>query len=236
VSWLITVALEVEAKLIIGYLSITKPVGGRVCFVGQFPGLAVNKVFLVLTGIGQVNAAQSTVAAVEYLGNIEVIVNLGCAGAYPKSGLIIGQVAVANLAIHADLGMYFSDASYYSTLEIIGIPLLRDYTEHQFFNCFPVNKKISKLFCVNKLKEIKYGSFATVSQVSGDISMAQILGIRWGAIIEDMETAAVAQIAAWYGLPFIALRGVSNLVGQRKIDVRLGAEAAQKFLLNVLIG
>jgi adenosylhomocysteine nucleosidase len=35
----------------------------------------------------------------------------------------------------------------------------------------------------------------------------------WGARVVDMESAAVAQVAHAHGLPFLALRSVSDLAG-----------------------
>jgi len=54
---------------------------------------------------------------------------------------------------------------------------------------------------------------------------------------EDMETAAVALIACRAGIPCTAIRGISNLCGDRNYRnwrLKEAAEAAQQELLNVL--
>jgi futalosine hydrolase len=53
---------------------------------------------------------------------------------------------------------------------------------------------------------------------------------RTGGICENMEGAAVAQVCALHGVPFLEVRGISNHTGDRDLsrwDVRKGAEIAQ---------
>lgn len=230
-SWLITVAMELEAGLLLDRLAPAPPVGGRLCFAGQLPGLAAGRrVFLVLTGLGQVNAAQATAVALERLAGVEAVLNLGCAGAYPGSGLEVGQAAAASEAIHADLGV--QSASRWHPLDLTGIQLMRGPGGRPVFNRLPVDLGLTDLICAAR-PGLARGPFATVNQVSGDPATARALEDRWGALLEDMETAAVAQVAAWHEKPFAALRGVSNIAGQRGLDVAAGAEAAQRVLLGL---
>jgi futalosine hydrolase len=59
------------------------------------------------------------------------------------------------------------------------------------------------------------GPCLTSSLVTGVLSEAQRLGARWGALAESMEGAAAAHICALYGVPFLEIRGISNLVTDR---------------------
>ena len=82
-TWLITVAMEMEARLLIERLAPAPTLDGRPSFAGELPGPAAGRrVCLLLTGMGQVNAAQATAAALERLAEVEAVLNLGCAGAY----------------------------------------------------------------------------------------------------------------------------------------------------------
>ena len=69
--------------------------------------------------------------------------------------------------------------------------------------------------------------------MSGDPATASVLELAWGAIVEDMESAAVGMVAALYNKPFAAVRGVSNQAGDRNLDLAAGAEAAQQVILSM---
>ena len=49
----------------------------------------------------------------------------------------------------------------------------------------------------------------------GVTAEAEELADRWDALAESMEGAAAAHICALYGVPFLEVRGISNLVGDR---------------------
>jgi futalosine hydrolase len=52
------------------------------------------------------------------------------------------------------------------------------------------------------------------------------LHARFDALCESMEGAAAAQICALYGIPFLEVRGISNLVEDRNRAAWRLAEAA----------
>jgi futalosine hydrolase len=183
----------------------------------------------LLTGLGQVNAAQAVTAALERLDDVEAIITLGCAGAYPTSGLVVGQAVTASEAVHADLGV-LTVGSWHS-LDFTSIPLTHDARDRPLFNRLPVDQALTDALCASR-PGLPRGPFATVNQVSGDSGTAQALEQRWAALLEDMETAAVAQVALLYAKPFAAMRGVSNIAGRRELDVAAGAEVAQRVLLG----
>lgn len=62
------------------------------------------------------------------------------------------------------------------------------------------------------------GPCVTSSLVTGVLSDAQNIGARWGALAESMEGAAAAHMCALYGVPFLEIRGISNLVTDRDRD------------------
>ncbi|MBI5521639.1 MAG: futalosine hydrolase [Desulfarculus sp.] len=223
--WLLAVAMEPEARLLIPLLEPAPALGRKPCFSGRLAG---RQVHLLLTGLGLVNAAQAVAAACERLAGLTAIINLGCAGAYAGSGLKVGDAALANEAVLADSGLLTSQA--WHPLERLGLPLLRDSQGRDHYHRWPCDPALNDLFAGAR-PGIRRGVFATVSQVSGDPATAAVMEQRWGALLEDMESAAVAQVAALYGLPCACLRGVSNIAGQRELDVAAGAGAAQEVLL-----
>lgn len=221
--WLLTAAMPMEARLLSGRLQAAPSLGGRRCFQGR---LGSRELILLLTGMGMVNAAQAVTAALESLGPVAGVINLGCAGAYAKAGLELGQAAVAEAMIFADQGVATSRRLH--GLEKISIPLLERPGRKPIYNRLPVDRELSQELSAGDLPQ---GAFATVGQVSGDASVASAVEQRWGAILEEMEGAAVAQVALHYGAPFAAVRGVSNQAGDRELDVLAGAEAAQRVIL-----
>jgi futalosine hydrolase len=60
------------------------------------------------------------------------------------------------------------------------------------------------------------GPCLTVSRVSGLQAEGEELARRWGAVAESMEGAAAAHICALYAVPFLEIRGISNMVVDRE--------------------
>lgn len=72
--------------------------GARELFLGSLFG---KKVALLHSGIGKINAASAVTALLETFEPEAVIVT-GCAGAYPQSGLQVGDLVLASEEILAD--------------------------------------------------------------------------------------------------------------------------------------
>jgi futalosine hydrolase len=181
------------------------------------------KIVHAVSGLGKVNAAHAATVIIKKHAP-SLIINFGVGGAYPSSGLGIGDVAFATKEIYADEGVLAADGL--KTLDLIGIPLFRAGRK-KYFNEFPVEKgslrKIigrmaaSKRYASAKFK-IGRGPFATVSACTGTMKRAREIEKRFGVICENMEGAAVAQICTIYQIPMIEVRGISNLVSDRDID------------------
>lgn len=65
-------------------------------------------------------------------------------------------------------------------------------------------------------RRLVQGPFVTSSSVTGLRSDADRVQARWGAVAESMEGAAGAHICALYGVPFLEVRAVSNMVVDRE--------------------
>lgn len=180
---------------------------------------------VVVSGIGDVNAALATQAAI-WQERPELILSVGIGGAYPGSGLQPGDVALASEMVYAQLGAM--DGDQFLDLKAMGFPVLPGN-----YGRFPAWKGTSL--------DLPTGPFLTVLTVTGSAEGAAALERRHpGALIEGMEGAGVAHAAALAGLPAGELRGVSNLVGPRdraswQIGPALGAmRGALERLLNAL--
>lgn len=223
--WLITIAMAPEARLLTARLQPSGEVGRRPCWRGVLAG---REVLLVLTGIGAVNAAQATTAALEAEPAIKAVFNLGCAGAHAHSGLRMGGAALATEVVLADMGV--QTEARLQGLDEVDIALAGRKSSEPVYNRIVCDPGLNELI-VRANPGLARGAFATVGRISGDPRTAEASARRWGVIMEEMEGAAVGLVARWYARPFAAIRGASNPAGLRELDVAAGAEAAERVLL-----
>lgn len=194
------------------------------------------EVLLAVTGVGKVNAASSITLLLQHTSP-DLLINTGCAGAYAGSGLAVGDLAVATSEIHADEGVLTLDG--WQSLELIGIPLITRRGK-AYFNEFPLSfqatRKALNLAAALGLP-MKQGKFLTVSTCSGTSAQGSEMTSRYNGICENMEGAAVAQVALRFGVDCLEIRGISNLVEDRDLagwDLSRAAEAAQRFILKLI--
>lgn len=185
---------------------------------------------LVSTGIGAVNAAHALTWQVEVQRPL-LVLQFGVAGAYVPAGLPVGAVACATEEIYGDLGVLTPEG--WQPADLIGIPLARG--DPPRFNRFPLDQGLvarAAAAC-----GARTGPFVTVAQCSGIQSAGDAFHRRFGALCESMEGAAAAHVCALYGVPFLEVRGVSNLVEDRDLsrwDIPGGARAAQQAALQMI--
>lgn len=195
---------------------------------------------LLHTGIGKASAAAATTALLAVCRPAALIM-LGCAGAYPESDLGIGDLALATAEIYGDEGV--QAPAGFLDLEAVGLPLV-EADGVRWFNRFPVDRQLLERArpllmqaadAVNR--KMKDGPFVTVSTCSGTARAGAELARRTGGICENMEGAAAAQVCTQQHVPFLEVRGISNLVEDRDLsrwNLRAGADMAQRAILTLL--
>lgn len=67
----------------------------------------------------------------------------------------------------------------------------------------------------NAAPAVLMGTCLTTSRVTGLRGQAEQAAALWGALAESMEGAAAAHVCALYRVPFLEIRGISNLVTNR---------------------
>jgi futalosine hydrolase len=198
------------------------------------------------TGIGKVNASAVTASVLSRFRTAEVW-NIGCAGAYGGSGLQTGDVLITLDCICGDEGILEKNGPVPASR--LGIPLvLKD--RRAFDDFFPLDEFLSRRqirnllpagdYCLDSSGEIqtrnsaggiekgdefklRYGPSLTVGMVSGDLQTAAERSKLYGALAENMEGSAVAQTCLLFDVPFLELRGISNMAGVRdKASWRIG--------------
>jgi futalosine hydrolase len=198
--------------------------------------IAGRHVILAATGIGKVNAASAATAILEHY-EPELLINTGCAGAYIGSGLSVGDLAMATVEVLGDEGVIAPDG--WRPLDSIGIPSLTK-AGNVFYNRFPMTRwALDKAGHVAETNGVSLhqGLFVTLSTASGSGERGAELFQRFGALCENMEGGAVAQVAALYGVDCLEIRGVSNMVEDRDLsrwDIPTAVERAQRFILDFI--
>lgn len=232
---LIIAAVRFETKLLEQALGTATPVKGPgfttlTGAVGRLP------VVICVAGVGKINAAAATASLIER-HQPQLVINTGCAGAYPGNGLAIGDLAVANVEILGDEGVTTSDG--WMDLREMDLPYLTKGNQ-RYFNDIPLSRHAAQK--AMQLADylgvgLTRGRFVTVSTCSGSLLKGEELVRRCGALTENMEGAAVALVCLRYGVDCLEIRGISNLVEERNLenwDIPRAVEAAQRFVLKYL--
>jgi futalosine hydrolase len=196
--------------------------------------LGGRRVVHVESGIGMVNAAHAATLLIHgYTPGLIILFGIG--GAYPASGLKVGDIAMAECEVYADIGVLEEDGL--RGLEATGFPLLRAGRK-KYFNTFPLETGIARsALRARGMPGIRPGVFLTVSQATGTKKRAMELQGKFGAICENMEGAAAAHICTRYGLPMLEMRGISNIVhgrDLRKWDKKLASENCQRAVMGLM--
>lgn len=181
---------------------------------------ADKSVAIVRMGVGPVNAAHAVTLAISR-SRPKAVVVCGIGGAYPGSGLAIGDVACAESECYGDLGA--TSPAGFLDLQALGFPLVDG--PDPIYNVLPL-----QLFPASRRVR-----FVTMSSCTGIAAAGREIAARTGGAVENMEGAAVVHVAALHGVPVGELRAISNLVTDRDPAawrVKDAATAAQEALLT----
>lgn len=232
---LIQAAVPRELELLTSMLEGRRS-GGRGLYPAIEGFLGESSLVCCAGGVGKANAAASATYLLEqYRPSLMIIT--GCGGAYPGSGLAVGDLAVASDELFADEGTATPDG--WLDLRAMQLPL---YTQQQrqYYNTIPLShhaaEKAMQLADTHGVR-LTRGRFLTVSTCSGTRARGLELRRRHQAICENMEGASCALVALRYGVPCLEIRGISNLVEDRDLsrwDLQLAIEAAQRFVIKVV--
>jgi futalosine hydrolase len=178
-----------------------------------------NRIRVIETGVGPVNAAHAATLAIVN-EKPDVIVVCGVAGAYPSSGLQVGDVVSASVEIYGDLGA--QSPTGFLDMQALGFPVVSSPTT--LFNELPMHV----------LPVTRAVKFVTLSTCSGTETAAREIEERTKGSVENMEGAAVAHVALMHGVRVGEIRGISNMVTNRDTTswrLKDAALAAQEGLL-----
>lgn len=170
---------------------------------GELAGVPV---VLAASGLGKANAAAALAALVASAGGaVRAVLQVGVGGAYPGAPVVMGAAALAASELDLDLGL--GRHPDWRDLEALAVP--GDETRNRIDLAGPA------LEAARAATGLPALAFATSDAVTADRDDAAYLAGRFGASVESMEGAGAARAAAALGVPFVELRGVSNLAGDR---------------------
>jgi futalosine hydrolase len=202
--------------------------------------LAAGPAPIVVTGMGAVNTAHALGRYLATHPRPSLVIQTGIAGAYVPSGVAVGSVLLASEEMYGDVGVITPEG--WLPADAIGIPLVAATAATPArFNQFPCDPAlVARAASVCGPLIARTGRFLTLAQVTGVRAIGDALHRRFNALCESMEGAAAAQVCAIHDVPFLEVRGVSNLVedrdraGWRIADAAEAAQAAVRRLIEQL--
>lgn len=190
----------------------------------------IYKIDVVVTqcGIGKVNAAATTALLLSNF-NVDGIINIGVAG------------GVSKLLKKLDIVIAEKSIQYDFDLSAFGLNIGQLSKNHLGY--FTSNYNITKALFESAKKVSNYsvymGTIISGDKFVADTNESQRLAKAFNALACDMETAAIAQVAQLFNVPFCAVRsisdGASDGAGQEFDDFEtLAAENSIKVIKDFL--
>ncbi|MCL5735872.1 MAG: futalosine hydrolase [Actinobacteria bacterium] len=233
-------------------ISLTKrvAVAGKEISVGRLPAADETEteagidLVVAISGCDKANAAHLLTCLLQAMEPApRLVLQVGIAGALPSvgspGGARTGDLVIATKEIYADTGS--SSPMGWLSAQEIGVPIA-EIDGRESGNTFDIDSGLvgaahSLLLRAHPANpRIFKGPCVTLSRISGLESEGEELAGRWGALAESMEGAAAAHICALYRVPFLELRGISNMVTDRdrsswKVEEAAKAAAEAALLL-----
>ncbi len=156
-----------------------------------------SKILLLVSGIGMVSAASTlTWALTKY--SPQNIINIGTAGGLSADSRV-GQIVIGNTYINAG-----ADATQfnYAPGQVPGQPPV-----------FNANEHLLKLTEELENTTLRFGEMLSSDKFITENTVENLRETFPKALTGDMETQAFAQVAHSWKVPFIAIRGITDLCG-----------------------
>jgi len=154
----------------------------------------------LLTGVGIPQALAQTLITADRL-RPKRIVNIGIAGAYPGSGIQIGDIITGLFETYGDVGF-----------EVPEPPGFRSITESPWGEFYQTPLPLAQFA---EFPSTRSGIGCTVNACTGTAKTGQAREAAFGADFETMEGAAVAQAGQILEIPVCEIRAISNFASER---------------------
>ena len=185
----IVIAMESELRPYLTEKTTEVVIGGKTFYKTV---IGKREAVIVFSGIGKVNAAYAcTLLCREF--SPEFIVTTGLSGGLGRSNVLNTVVATATCQHDSDT-------------TALGDPIGLISTVNKIY--FPADEKLTDLFC--RLTGAKKGVFACGDQFVADKEKARKIVENFDAVACDMESGAIGQVAYLAGVPYVAIRIISD--------------------------
>ena len=158
---------------------------------------------VLITGVGQVNTTYFLTVNLNSK-KPDLVIQAGIAGTF-SNDLSLGQTILIKQDTFGDVGM--EEKQKFTTIFDAGFA---DKDDFPFTNGWLMNT--NKLFDHSVLETVKA---ITVNKVSDSLFQRQQLMNHFAPEIESMEGAAFHYVCLQQKVPFIQIRSISNIVGER---------------------
>ena len=165
------------------------------------PSLVVHT---AVTGVGLLPSSYAIMQLIAW-SKPDMIIQLGIAGSFDPS-LVLGTAVSVRSEIVADMGVYETDG--YRDIFELG---LAEKSMPPFEQGNIVNHH-EHLITIAGLPAV---AAVSVNEISSNPLKIALFAEKYKADIESMEGAALHYVCTLQQIPFIQIRGISNLVGER---------------------
>lgn len=160
-------------------------------------------------GVGVLSTTFSLMQLIQ-LAKPDCIIQAGIAGSF-EGGLALGEVVVVEEDCLGDLGVM--ETNGWKTMADLGFA---NDSELKLINPYTDRLNLLQLPKVHAV---------TVNQITTSVQQAQLYRDKFYAQIETMEGAALHYVCKQLSIPFIQIRAISNMVGERDKSKWLLAES-----------
>ncbi len=219
-------AMKEEVEFLINKLRKykKKKIGQFMFYIGK---LYKHKIILVESGIGKTMAGLLSGILFSRFKNISCLINVGCAGGVKP--LQVSDIVVSQNVIYGDVDLTSGGFGY---------------TYGQMAQCpkdFPSNERI-----INAMNGLDYhlGTICSCDSFTTSIEKTTLLQKtyfpNYKILCYDMESCSFAHAAYQYNIPFVAIRAISDVIGQDNQDNQYqnnyvsASTKSNEFLLEVL--
>ncbi len=207
-------AMECETSLLIESLDhpVEQQIAGWRFVSGEFEGIPV---VVSVTSIGMTNAAAATTLGMEYFHPMAVI-NQGTAGGHDPSLHTFDIVLGAN-TFDGSAYMSYSEQTGADGRHIELLPTLyydsnrMEYKKEIGISCDPDLMKAALAEAENyQAGRVVSGKICTGNTWNRQLDRIRYFHEKYGSSCEEMESHTVAHVCRNYGVPFLAIRILSN--------------------------
>jgi len=182
------------------------------------------KYILVKSGVGKVNATRTTQILIDKF-EVKSIINIGSAGGL-NDNLHIGDIVIGEKLVQHDFDVTVFDR------EKGFIPETGKFFESDKTLIENIKDALNN---INEDFNIHIGTIATGDTFLTDIDKKENIKLEFKADCVEMEGAAIAQTCKLCNIPFVVIRGISDVPnGENHIDFNTYLDMISKRVANLI--